>query len=254
MAASPDTIAAVPAAGGAAKPAWRRLLPVAVLVAAVALVFATGLHRYLSFGALRENRALLQAFVAENYLLACLLYVAAYAAAAGLSIPGCAILTVAGGFLFGALPGTALVVTGATIGATLLYLVARSAFGEGLRARAGGLVGKLEAGFRENALSYLLVLRLVPLFPFWLVNLAAAVLGVPLGTYVLGTFFGIIPGSFVFTQVGAGLGSVFDQGGEPSLSGVLTPQVLTALIGLAVLSLIPVAYKRLKGKRATPAA
>jgi uncharacterized membrane protein YdjX (TVP38/TMEM64 family) len=126
---------------------------------------------------------------------------------------------------------------------------AASARRAALRARAGGLVHKLEAGFRENALSYLLVLRLVPLFPFWLVNLAAAVLGVPPATYVLGTFVGIIPGSYVYASIGAGLGSVFDQGGEPSLKGALTPQVLVALAGLAALSLVPVAYKRLKARR-----
>jgi uncharacterized membrane protein YdjX (TVP38/TMEM64 family) len=238
----------MPPAAKQAAPLWRRLLPLAVLLAAIALVFATGLHRYLSFDALRENRQALQAFVADNYLAAALLYLAVYAAAVALSVPGAIILTVTGGFLFGSLAGTALVVIGATTGATLLFLIAKTALGDSLRRRAGGLVTKLEAGFRENALSYLLVLRLVPLFPFWLVNLAAAVLGVPLATYVLGTAVGIIPGSYVFATVGAGLGSVFDQGGEPSLAGVLTPQVLTALIGLAVLSLIPVAYKKLKGR------
>jgi uncharacterized membrane protein YdjX (TVP38/TMEM64 family) len=241
-----------PPAAKLAAPLWRRLLPVAVLAAAIALVLATGLHRYLSFDALRDNRQALQAFVAAHYPLAALAYVAVYAAAVALSIPGAIILTVTGGFLFGSLWGTALVVVGATTGATLLYFIARTALGDSLRARAGGLITKLEAGFRENALSYLLVLRLVPLFPFWLVNLAAAVLGVPLATNVLGTAIGVIPGSYVFATVGAGLGSVFDQGGEPSLAGVLTPQVLTALVGLAMLSLVPVAYKRLKGKRVAP--
>lgn len=240
----------VPAATAApAAPLWRRLLPLAVLALAIALVFATGLHRYLSFDALRQNREVLEDLVARRHALAALGYVALYAAAVALSVPGAAVLTVAGGFLFGALEGTVLVVIGATTGATLLYLAAKTALGDALRARAGGLVHKLEAGFRENALSYLLVLRLVPLFPFWLVNLAAAILGVPPATYVLGTFVGIIPGSYVFASVGAGLGSVFDQGGEPSLKGALTPQVLVALVGLALLSLVPVAYKRLKGQR-----
>jgi uncharacterized membrane protein YdjX (TVP38/TMEM64 family) len=241
---------AVPPTAKPSAPLWRRLLPVAILLAAVALVFATGLHRYLSFDALRENRQALQAFVGQNQATAAVLYVAFYAAAVALSVPGAIILTVSGGFLFGSLWGTVLVVIGATTGATLLFLIAKTALGDSLRKRAGGLITKLEAGFRENALSYLLVLRLVPLFPFWLVNLAAAVLGVPLATYVLGTAVGIIPGSYVFATVGAGLGSVFDQGGEPSLAGVLTPQVLTALIGLAVLSLVPVAYKKFKGPAA----
>lgn len=237
------------AAQGKPKPLWRRLLPVAALALLLALVFTTGLHRYLSFGALRDNRALLQAFVADNYALAALGFVAAYTAAVALSIPGAVILTVGGGFLFGSLPGTALVVVGATAGATLLYLIAKTALGDALRARAGGAVQRLEAGFKENALSYLLVLRLIPLFPFWLVNLAAAVLGVPFRTYVLATFLGIIPGSFVYAQVGAGLGSVFDQGGEPSLAGVLTPQVILALVGLAVLALVPVGYRKWQARR-----
>lgn len=233
-------------------PLWRRLLPLGVLVLAIVLVFATGLHRYLSFDALRENRQALQGFVGANYPVAVLAFIAIYTVAVALSIPGAAILTVTGGFLFGSLFGTIYVVIGATLGATLLYLAARTALGDSLKRKAGGLITKLEAGFRENALSYLLVLRLVPLFPFWLVNLAAAVLGVPLGTYVLGTMVGIIPGSYVYATVGAGLGSVFDQGGEPTLQGALTPQVITALVGLAILSLIPVAYRKLKGGR-TPA-
>jgi uncharacterized membrane protein YdjX (TVP38/TMEM64 family) len=245
--ATETATAAAPAS--AATPLWRRLLPLAVLALAIVLVFATGLHRYLSFDALRQNREVLEDLVARRHALAALGYIILYAAAVALSVPGAAVLTVAGGFLFGALEGTALVVVGATAGATLLYLAAKTALGDALRARAGGLAQKLEAGFRENALSYLLVLRLVPLFPFWLVNLAAAVLGVPLAPYVLGTFVGIIPGSYVYASVGAGLGSVFDQGGEPSLRGALTPQVLTALAGLALLSLVPVAYKRLKARR-----
>ena len=240
----------IPTVAAPATPLWRRLLPLAVLALAIVLVFATGLHRYLSFDALRQNRQVLQDLVAGHHALAALGYVAVYAAAVALSVPGAAVLTVAGGLLFGSLEGTALVVVGATTGATLLYLAAKTALGDALRARAGGLVHGLEAGFRENALSYLLVLRLVPLFPFWLVNLAAAVLGVPPATYVLGTFAGIIPGSYVYASVGAGLGSVLDQGGEPSLEGALTPQVLVALVGLALLSLVPVAYKRLKGQRA----
>jgi len=119
---------------------------------------------------------------------------------------------------------------------------------EVLRRRAGPWISRLEAGFQENALSYLLVLRLVPLFPFWLVNLVPAFLGVPLTTYVLGTFVGIIPGSFVYASVGNGLGSVFDAGGAPDLTIIFEPEILLPIIGLSLLALIPVAYKKLKGK------
>jgi uncharacterized membrane protein YdjX (TVP38/TMEM64 family) len=109
----------------------------------------------------------------------------------------------------------------------------------------------MEQGFRDNALSYLLFLRLIPLFPFWLVNLVPAFLGVPLWTYVIGTFFGIMPGSIVYTSVGNGLGAVFDQGRTPDLSIIFKPEILLPIIGLAVLSLVPVAYKAIKGKAIT---
>jgi uncharacterized membrane protein YdjX (TVP38/TMEM64 family) len=230
--------------------AWRRYLPIVILAVVVVLVFATGLHRYLSLGALREHYATLQAFVAGNRGLAVLIFVAVYTVATAISVPGAVIFTATSGLLFGCLWGTLFAVLGAGTGATLLYLAARTAFGDVLARRAGGLVRKLEAGFKENALSYLLVLRLIPLFPFWLVNLAAALLGVPLMTYVIGTFIGIIPGAYVYATVGAGLGSVIAQGGELSLQGALTPQVITALSGLAVLALLPVAYKRLRARRA----
>jgi uncharacterized membrane protein YdjX (TVP38/TMEM64 family) len=167
-----------------------------------------------------------------------------------LSVPGGAVLTIAGGFLFGSILGTVLVVIAATLGATLVFLIARSALGDPLRARAGPFLQRMEAGFQENAFNYLLVLRLIPLFPFWIVNLVPAFLGVPLRTYVLGTLIGIVPGSFVFASVGAGLGSVLDSGQEFSPSSVLTPQIVIALVGLAVLALLPVAYRKWRRRRA----
>ena len=130
-------------------------------------------------------------------------------------------------------------------------VIPKTALGDALRAKAGPWLKKLEAGFHENALSYLLVLRLIPLFPFFAVNLVPAFLGVRLRTYVIGTALGIIPGSFVFASVGAGLGSLFDttMGGEVELSGALTPEIVTALVGLAALSLLPVAYKKYQARR-----
>ena len=225
-----------------------RLLPLGILVLGIGAFFAFGLNRYLTFETLRENRALLSSFVAEHALMASLLYVAIYTAVVALSVPGGAVLTIAGGFLFGAFAGAALVVIAATLGATLLFLIAKTALGDPLRARAGPFLKKMEAGFRENALSYLLVLRLIPLFPFFVVNLVPAFLGVSLRTYVLGTFVGIIPGSFVYASVGAGLGSVFDRAEVFSPASVLTPEVVTALVGLALLALLPVAYRKLKAR------
>jgi len=164
-------------------------------------------------------------------------------------VPGAVWATLAGGFVFGTAVGGIYVITGATLGATAIFLIARYALADMLRRKAGAAIRKMEAGFNENALSYMFVLRLVPLFPFWLVNLVPAFLGVPLRTYVIGTFFGIMPGSLVYVSVGAGLGSVFEQGGSPDLGIIFTPEVLLPILGLAALSLVPVFYKRFKGGR-----
>jgi len=237
-----------------AKPAgWaartRRLAPLAAIGGAIVLAFALGLDDYLSFQALREHRGLLMDVVHDHAVLATAAFITIYAAATALSLPGGAVLSIAGGFLFGAIFGTAWIVIGATVGAVGIFLAARTALGDALKAKAGPWLAKLEAGFQENALSYLLVLRLVPLFPFFVVNLVPAFLGVSLRVFTLGTAIGIIPGAFVFASVGAGLGSVFDMGGEVTAARALTPEVITALIGLAVLSMVPVVYKRARARR-----
>jgi uncharacterized membrane protein YdjX (TVP38/TMEM64 family) len=244
-----DTITLSGRAGGA-PPAWKRLLPLAVVAVLAVAVFGLGLDKYLSFEQLRLHRGTLMAFVASMPVKAALLFILAYAAATSLSLPGGAVLTLTGGFLFGMWVGTGLVVVGATLGATILFLVARSTLGAVLRDKAGPWLQRMEAGFKEDAFNYLLTLRLIPGFPFFVVNLVPAFLGVPLRTYIAATALGIIPGTFVFASIGAGLGSIFDSMQEFSLRGALTPQVLTAMIGLAVLSLAPVAWKRLKARKA----
>ena len=176
-------------------------------------------------------------------------FVLVYATVIALSVPGGAVLTIAGGFMFGSVFGTLLVVVAATLGATAGLPDRQERARRSLRARAGPFLKRMEAGFQQDALNYLLVLRLIPLFPFWIVNLVPAFLGVPLRTYVLGTFLGIIPGSFVFASVGAGLGSVLDSGQEFSPASVLTPQIVIALVGLAVLALLPVAYRKWRSRR-----
>jgi uncharacterized membrane protein YdjX (TVP38/TMEM64 family) len=162
------------------------------------------------------------------------------------SLPGALVATLTGGFLFGTVLGGTATVVAATIGATILFIAARTAFGDLLRAKAGPAIKRMEEGFRENAFSYLLVLRLVPLFPFFLVNLAPAFLGVTLPTFVGATFIGIIPGTFVFASLGNGLGAVFDAGRTPDLGLVKEPQVILPLLALAVLALVPVLYRRLR--------
>ena len=231
---------------GATHFSYRRLVPVLVLVVGLVVFFALGLERYLSFDTLREHRTTLRAWVETSGVRAALLFMAIYTTAVAFSLPGATVLSITGGFLFGTVWGTVCIVVSATLGATVLFLIAKTAFGDALRARAGPWLQNMEAGFRDNALSYLLVLRLVPLFPFFMVNLVPALLGIPLSTYVLGTFVSIIPGALVYATVGAGLGSIFDAGGEFSATGILTPQVLLSLIGLAVLAMLPVVYKKFK--------
>lgn len=229
------------------------------LIALLTLLVALAIYFYFSgygavveqlvFDYLRDNREVLQATIADNFIIAISLYMLIYAAATAFSVPGGAVFTVCGGFLFGSLLGTTLTVFAATVGATAVFLIARSALGEMLRHKAKGQTEKLLEGLERDAFNYLLVLRLVPLFPFFIVNIAPAFASVPLRTYVIATFVGIIPGSFVFSQVGAGLGSIFDAGETLSLSSVLTLDIFLALTGLAVLSLIPVVYKRIKARK-----
>ena len=232
------------------RPVLRRIVPLVALAALAVLVFWFDLDRYLSFAALKEHRHALVDLVERQMVLATLAYIAIYAVATAVSLPGGAILSIAGGFLFGPWFGTLWVVIAATLGATAIFLVARTALGEPLRRRAGPALRGMEAGFKENAFSYLLTLRLIPLFPFFLVNLVPAFLGVTLRIYVLATLIGVIPGAFVFASSGVGLGSVFDSAGDLSVKSILTPEILIALTGLGLLSLLPVAYKRLRKSRA----
>jgi uncharacterized membrane protein YdjX (TVP38/TMEM64 family) len=223
----------------------RRLIPFALLVlAGIAFVAAGGRH-YLTFASLAENRDRLCGLVQHWGLIAALLYVALYAVLVALSVPGGAVLTIAGGFLFGTWLGAACAMIGATAGAIGIFLAARAGFA-GLAQRAGPVVGKLEAGFRADAFNYLLVLRLVPIFPFWLVNLVPALVGVKLPTFALATFLGIIPGSFVYASIGNGIGSFVE---EPDSGILLRPSILLPVAGLAALALVPVVYKHWRAKR-----
>ncbi|GAA0586593.1 TVP38/TMEM64 family protein [Caenispirillum bisanense] len=222
----------------------RRLLLAAVAVAVVGALWLGGAADLLSFETLREHRDALQQWVAARRGLAAALFVLAYAAAVAASLPGAVWLTLAGGFLFGTVAGAALAVAGATAGAVVVFLLAGSLLREPWRRRAGPALACMEDGFRRDAFSYLLVLRLVPLFPFWLVNLVPALLGVPLRPYVLATVLGIIPGAVVYAGVGNGLDAVFAAGGRPDLSLLSRPEILLPLLGLALLALVPVAWRR----------
>lgn len=222
---------------------WR-FVPVLILLAGLAGAWALGLPDYLTCAGLRDNRAWLLSTVGENYAMAVALFFLVYALAVALSLPGGAVLSIAGGFLFGTLPAAILVVLAGTLGAMVIFTAARTAFADILRARVGPWLDKLQKEFATEGFSYVLFLRLVPLFPFFVVNLVPAFLGISLRSYALATLIGIIPGTIVFTYFGAGLGSIFDTGRTCSLENILSTQVLIALIGLALLALVPVAHRK----------
>ena len=227
-----------------------RFVPLGVLVVAAVLFLALGGPRYLSLSALAEHHEWLCDFVIAHNVAAPLVFIMVYATLVALSLPAAALLSITSGFFFGLWLGTVCAVLGATIGATIVFLAARAGL-TGLIDRAGPRLRRIEAGFREDAVSYLLVLRLVPIFPFWLVNLAAGAVGPRLSVYMLATFVGMIPASFIYASLGNGLGDVLGQGREPDIDiGVLCrPSVLLPIVGFAALVLLPVVYKRWRGAR-----
>lgn len=233
---------------------WSRWLPLGFLaigIVAVVVIDRTvfDLSQFLSFEALRTHRESLTGWVGAHPVSAPVAFVAVYALAVALSVPGAVFLSIAGGFLFGLVWGSVAILIGATAGAVAVFLAAKTALGDRLRRRAGPTVQRMKAGFRDNAFNYLLVLRLVPLFPFFLVNLVPAFLGVPLPTYFWATVLGIIPGVVVYASVGSGLGAVFDRGAVPDVGIIFDPVILGPLIGLSVLALVPVIYKAVRKPR-----
>jgi len=244
----------------------RRFVPIAVVAVLAAVVLAMGWHRELSLENLVRYRTELDGFIASHSVAALACFVALYIAVVALSIPGAVFLTIAGGFLFGTLAGGGASIIASSAGAVLIFLIARTAFGEHLMRRAGPRAARLAEGFREDAFSYLLFLRLVPAFPFFIVNLVAALAGVRLGPFVAATALGVIPAAFAFASVGAGLDSVIAAqeaayrtciaaGGancrlDFDLKAAITPQLIASLAALGVIALIPIAAKRLRARRA----
>ena len=259
----------------------RRYLPLLIILAAAGLCFAMGWHHHLSLKNLAVHKETLEAFVREHYLLAIFGFAVLYILVVALSLPVASFLTIFGGVLFGALLSCIIVVISATIGALIVFLAARTSLGATLQDKAGPSLSKLREGFNDNAMSYLLFLRLVPVFPFWLVNIAPALLGVRTSTFIIGTLIGIIPGTFAFAFVGAGLDSVIEaqaqayqdclasqqtspqtslegsggaEGGHMTCAlsldttALLTPQLLIAFALLGVVALIPVVWKKVQGR------
>ena len=227
----------------------KKWVPLLILVIGLVAFFVAGGTKYLSFEMLSQNYKALNAYTANHYLLSALIFVCVYIIIAAFSIPGATIMTLLGGFLFGAVFGSVWVVIGATIGATITFLAVQTAFGDILKNKAGGTIQKMHAGFKENEFNYMLFLRFLPIFPFFIINIAAGVLGVSLRTFFFGTLLGIIPGSFTYAWVGSGLGYALSKGKEINMGIIFEPQVLFPIIVLAALSVVPIIYKKIKSKK-----
>ena len=235
----------------APKSDFAKRLPL-IAIALVAVIGAFTLKDYLSFEALRENREALLAYRDANYVLTVALFIMAYVVIVAFSLPGAAIATLTGGFLFATFPGALFNVIAATTGAVLIFLAARWGLGERLAAKmegSDGAVKRIKDGIDENQWSMLFLIRLVPAVPFFVANLVPALVGVPLNRFAISTFIGIIPGSVVYTSVGAGLGEVFERGETPNLGIIFEPHILLPILGLCALAALPIVIKAIRGTK-----
>ncbi len=220
-----------------------KLILLGVFVVAIGLFFYFNLGQYLTLTGLKENLGRLKSFYAENTLLMILGFIGVYIVVVALSLPGATILTLCAGAIFGSVSGTLVVNVGATLGATLAFLAARFLLRDWVEKKFGEKLQPFNEGFSKNAINYILFLRLVPLFPFFLVNLLSGLTKVKLPIYFLGTMIGILPGSFVYANAGSNLAQI------NSLSDIASPGVLGAFALLGIFALIPSIYKRIKNKK-----
>lgn len=222
-----------------------KLAILAAVVIGVVAFFSLDLGRLLTLDALKTNKEGLRAYTDAHYGTAVLVFIAGYCVQTALSLPGAVIFTLAGGFLFGTAFGTVYVNIGATSGAVLAFLAARHLFRDAVERRFAGKLATIQRGFNQNAFNYLLTLRLIPLFPFFLVNLAAGLTRIRVPTYTLATAIGIIPASIVYANAGSQLGRI------DSLKDIVSPGVLGSFALLGLLALVPVFYQR--WRKAAPA-
>lgn len=230
----------------------RALAGIALLVGTAVALFALGFDGHFALQFLREHHGWLLGFVAGAPVLASVLFVLVYALAVAISVPGVGLLTVIGGYLFGWLQGGVYVLVAATLGASVVFLLARSTLGAGLRASAGPALQRFAEGFRRHALSYAVALNLVPIFPYAVVIAVPAACGIRLPVFAAGVFFGVAPATFLFARLGSGMGEVLGRNLPLRLSSFMTPEIVLSLTGLAALALLPVAYRALRAQRKAP--
>ena len=225
---------------------YKKYIPILIIIIISISSWGMGIHEYFSIETIKENEKIINSFIESNYITSCLIFSITYIFIISVSIPGATFMTVTGGLLFGQSAGTLINVISATFGATIFFLSARIA-SKDLIKKAGNWVKKMQNGFHENEFSYLLTLRLVPLFPFVAVNLVSAVVNISIKTFVTATFIGIIPGTFVYTSIGVALKNLMGKD-EIDFKIIIEPSIILALFGLGLISLTPALYKRIKNK------
>ena len=227
----------------------KRFAPLLILLVAIVGVFASGATQYLNLEALQANEAALRTFVSQQLPMALVTFIIVYALATAVSLPGAIVLTLAGGYLFGTWIGGAATVIGATTGAILVFYAVKTSLGQALRDKAEASGGRLKSvidGVQAGAFGYILTLRLIPLAPFWLVNVAAALAHAPLRAYALATFIGIMPATFIYSGIGAGIGELLARGEAPDLGVIFSPVVLGPLVALGVLTRATTVFQRVR--------
>lgn len=250
-----DLVAEIELTGLAQTPDRRRLRlilrfgPVLLVLAAIAVLLRTGVLGRLSIDSLKAHRGALLDFVHAHPAQSLGVYLAVYVATVALSLPTALILTLTGGFLFGAWLGGSTAAVGCTLGATVVFLISRLTAGDAVEARTGPRVRALAEEIKKDAFFYLLTLRLIPVMPFWLTNVAAGLISIRVGTFFVATLIGIWPVAVIYAGVGSGLGSLFDSGEPFSPHSLITPKVLLPLAGLALLSVLPILYQRRRNRR-----
>lgn len=228
-----------------------KLIPILV-ISAVAIIGTIFFADYFSFEALAQNQEALIAFRDENFILMALAFMAIYALITAFALPGAAVASITGGFLFALFPGTLFNMLAATTGGLATFLAAKHGFGTAAEEKlnaSSGMMGRIKRGIDKNQWETVFLLRLLPIFPFTLVNVALSVCGVPMWRYVVGTFVGIFPGALVYTWIGVGLAEVFARGEKPDLGLIFEPNILGPILGLCVLAILPIIIKSLRGSK-----
>lgn len=224
------------------KKLWLPLL----LSGGLLVFFAIGAHTAISWHSIAQNYAIITGFANSNLAIAALGFAGLYLLAVAFSLPVALFLTLTGGAVFGWL-AVPLILMGATLGAGIVFIAARTIFADLALAQARPFIARLEAGFSANAFSYLLALRLIPVAPFWVMNIVPAFSRMSLGSFLAATFIGISPPTTVFVSVGRGLDHVLAAGRTPDLQVLASPTILGPLAALGLVALLPVLWRRLRG-------